>query len=291
MAEGRLTVGNVEIVGLTDIVVDFPLSLSQMFPDVPPQAWAPYVERFPDSFPTQNTWRGHFGGFLIRSDGRTILVDTGMGSNNTNPGPVAMFTGGVDGRLLEAIREEGVGLEDIDTVFFTHLHPDHVGWNLSSPNGGPKTATFPNARYTVPQADWDTFKDPEMQSHFPFSFWDETLGPLESQGVVDQISGEYALTSEISAIPTPGHTPGSTSLVITSGGEHALLVGDVTVNPAQISEPDWVLSFDMDPTVAIESRKRMIDRSEADDAVLIACHFHTYGRVIRTEGRRYWRGL
>ncbi len=76
---------------------------------------------------------------------------------------------------------------------------------------------------------------------------------------MDQIAGEYALTSEISAIPTPGHTPGSTSLAIASGGEHVLLVGDVTANPTQVSEPDWVLSFDMDSTPAVDSRKRMIN--------------------------------
>jgi glyoxylase-like metal-dependent hydrolase (beta-lactamase superfamily II) len=57
-----------------------------------------------------------------------------------------MFTGGQDGHLIEELQSVGVRPEDIDTVFFTHLHPDHVGWNLTQ-GGGDARATFPQARY------------------------------------------------------------------------------------------------------------------------------------------------
>ncbi len=291
MPESRLSIGNVEIVGLTDIEVDFPMPLTQLFPHVPLAAWAPHRQRYPEVFPGPDTWRPHFGGFLLRSQGRTILVDTGMGSTVTNPGAVAMFTGGADGHLLEELQAVGVRPEDIDTVFLTHLHPDHVGWNLR-PGGGPAQATFPRARYLTHQADWEAFKSPEVQGHFPFPFWEETLGPLETLGVLELLSGEQALTSEITAIPTPGHTPGSMGLAIVSGGQRALIIGDVTTNPAQVTEPDWVFAFDMDPVRAVQTRKQMIERAEAEDALLIACHFpHPgHGRLIRLEGRRYWQG-
>src|SRR5262245_671710 len=127
MPESRLSVGNVEIVGLTDIEVEFPMPLTQLFPHVPLAAWDPHRQRYPEVFPRPDTWRPHFGGFLLRSQGRTILVDTGMGSTVTNPGAVAMFTGGADGHLLEELQAVGVRPDDIDTVFLTHLHPDHVG--------------------------------------------------------------------------------------------------------------------------------------------------------------------
>jgi glyoxylase-like metal-dependent hydrolase (beta-lactamase superfamily II) len=244
MPESRFSVGNVEIVALTDIEVDLPIPLSQLFPDVPLAAWAPHRQRYPEVFPRPDTLHPHFGGFLLRSQGRTILVDTGMGSAATNPGAVATFAGGADGHLLEELQVVGVRPEDVDTVFFTHLHPDHVGWNLSR-GGGQVRATFPRARYVTHQADWETFKTPEGQGHIPFPFWEETLGPLETLGVLELLAGEQALTSEITAIPTPGHTPGSMSLVIVSGGQRALIIGDVTINPAQVTEPDWVLVFDM----------------------------------------------
>ncbi|HEY7494794.1 MAG TPA: MBL fold metallo-hydrolase [Candidatus Tectomicrobia bacterium] len=291
MPESRFSVGNVQIVGLTDIEVELPIPLSQLFPNVPAVAWAPHRQRYPEVFPRPDTWRPHFGGFLLRSQGRTILVDTGMGSTSTNPGAVAMFTGGTDGRLLEELHAVGVRPEEVDTVFFTHLHPDHVGWNLSR-GGGQTRATFPRARYVTHQADWEAFKTPQVQASFPFSFWEETLGPLETLGVLDLLASEQALTSEITAIPTPGHTPGSMSLVIVSGGQRALIIGDVTTNPAQVTEPDWIFAFDMDPTRAVQTRRHMLERAEAEDALLIACHFpHPgHGRLIRLEGRRYWQG-
>jgi len=151
MAEGKLSVGNVEILGLTDIEPDFPMPLTQLFPDVPLEAWAPHQQRFPEAFPRPDTWRPHFGGFLLRSEGRTILVDTGIGSTATNPGTVAAFCGGVDGRLMDELRAAGVSPEDVDIVFLTHLHPDHVGWNLTL-TGGTARATFPRARYVAHEA-------------------------------------------------------------------------------------------------------------------------------------------
>ena len=291
MPESRFTVGNVEIVSLTDIEVEFPMPLTQLFPHVPLAAWAPHQQRYPEVFPRPDTWRPHFGGFLLRSQGRTILVDTGMGSTVTNPGAVAMFTGGADGHLLEELQAVGVRPEDIDIVFLTHLHPDHVGWNLR-PGGGPAQATFPRARYLTHRADWEAFKRPEVQGHFPFPYWQETLGPLETLGVLELLTGEQALTGEITAIPTPGHTPGSMGLAIVSGGQRALIIGDVTVNPAQVTEPDWVFAFDMDPVQAVQTRQRMLEWAETEEALLIACHFpHPgHGRLVRLEGRRYWQG-
>ncbi len=291
MPESNLSVGNVEIIGITDIEVDFPLPLTEVFPNVPLEAWSPYQQRYPEVFPRPDTWHPHFGGFLLRSQGRTILVDTGMGSSMTNPGAVEMFTGGVDGQLLQELQTIGTPLEDIDTVFFTHLHPDHVGWNLRRGDGGAQ-ATFPNARYVTHEADWNAFKQAEVQANFPFPFWDETLGPLEHLGVLDLLSGEHALTGEITAIPTPGHTPGSMSLSIASAGERAMIIGDVVTNPAQVTETEWVFAFDMEPDQAVLTRKQVIDRAEADDALVIACHFpHPgHGRLIRLEGRRYWQG-
>jgi glyoxylase-like metal-dependent hydrolase (beta-lactamase superfamily II) len=175
-------------------------------------------------------------------------------------------------------------------VFFTHLHPDHVGWNLTQGSSG-VVATFPRAKYVAHQADWDTFRKPEVQEAFPAPFWNETLGPLEALGVVKRLSGEHALTREVTAIPTPGHTPGSMSLVVVSGGQRALILGDVFHSPAQVTETEWVFSFDMDPDLAIETRRRMIDRAEAENAVVGVCHHTGFGRIVRFQGRRYWQGL
>ena len=198
------------------------------------------------------------------------------------------MVGGAEGRLLHEMETAGVGPEDVNTVFFSHLHFDHVGWNLTHEPGAPVRATFPNARYVAHRADWDVFQRPEVRELFP-PHWDQTLGPLSDLGVLDLLDGERPLTGEITAIPTPGHTPGSMSLAIVSGGQRAYLLGDVFHGPAQITETGWKFSFDMDADQGVATRVAMIERAESEAAIMGICHHGGFGRVVRAEGRRYWQ--
>ncbi len=286
MPINRCSVGNVEILCLTDIDLDFPIPLSQAFPAVPQGDWAPWRHRYSEIFPRPDCWHVHFNSFLLRSQGRTILVDTGIGSAATNASAIAAFSNGLGGRLPEELEGAGIRPEDVHTVFFTHLHPDHVGWNLQASGGRPK-ATFPRARYVAHAADWDAFRTPEVQQSLP-PFWEETFAPLERLGVLDLVTGECALTEEITAIPTPGHTPGSMSLVIISAGRCALIVGDVMHMPPQVNKPEWAFAFDMNPALAVRTRQQVLDRAEADRAALIMCHYHGIGRVTRFQDGNYW---
>ncbi|HAJ01328.1 MAG TPA: hypothetical protein DCL97_11710 [Dehalococcoidia bacterium] len=286
MAGAKLTVGNVEIIALHDNEAALPLAMT--FPDVPPEAWTSYQQKYPEGFNGTDNLRIHFECYLIRSAGQTILMDTGAGSMATNPGTVSAFAGGTDGRLLDELQAAGVSPGDVDTVFLSHLHPDHVGWNLTQAGGSP---TFPSARYVFHQADWEIFRTPKDQEIFGLTFWEETLAPLESHGVIDFLAGEHALTSEITAIPTPGHTPGSMSLAVVSSGERAYIMGDVFHGPAQVTEPEWVFSFDAEPVVAVQTRTGMLERSESENATLAICHHSGFGKVMRAEGRRYWLGI
>ena len=287
MPPNKFSVGNVEITVLHDAVSALPLN--QTFPEVPANLWVPYQQRYPEAFDGTDNLRVHFECYLIRSQGQTILVDTGLGSSATNPGTVAAFGGGNDGRLLDELATAGLKPEDVDTVFLTHLHPDHVGWNTSG--GANNSPSFPRARYVAHEADVGVFKSPQDEQIFGFKFWEETIAPLERAGVLDLLAGESTLTSEVTAIPTPGHTPGSMSIVIVSSGERALIMGDVFHNPAQVTETDWTFSFDSDPALAVQTRGRMVERAERENAAMAICHTSGFGKVVRVEGRRYWQAL
>ena len=105
MAESKLFVGRVEVLALTDSELDFPMApLSELFPNVPAEDWVPFRQRYPEVFSGPDTWHNHFGCYLLRSQGRTVLVDTGIGSKATNPGMVTTLAGGVDGRLMEELQ-------------------------------------------------------------------------------------------------------------------------------------------------------------------------------------------
>ena len=110
---------------------------------------------------------------------------------------------------------------------------------------------------------------------------------------MDLVSGEYALTDEITAIPTPGHTPGHQSFVIASAGERALILGDVMHHPAQTEETAWSPSFDSDGALSAETRSALLERLEADGDLVAACHFPApgFGHIVRVEGKRTFRAL
>jgi glyoxylase-like metal-dependent hydrolase (beta-lactamase superfamily II) len=94
-------------------------------------------------------------------------------------------------------------------------------------------------------------------------------------------------------VPTPGHTPGHVSILVTSQGERALVLGDAAHSPVQVLEPDWVSRADMDPEITRQTRRALLDRLEREQILVAAGHFEApgYGRIVRLEGRQYWRGL
>jgi glyoxylase-like metal-dependent hydrolase (beta-lactamase superfamily II) len=274
MGTTRMNVGNVEIVSLLDTPFEIPWQI--FFPERSESDFEPYRERYP-RFYGERGFRTQAGCYAVRSQGQTILCDTGIG-----PGPI-QFLGGLRGSLLEDMRGKGIPPEDVDTVFFTHLHGDHVGWNLSA-NGAPN---FPKARHLVPQADWDYFgKMLETNQQM------QQVTPLADQGVMDLISGEQTLTSEVTTYPTPGHTPGHTSLLISSADERAIITGDLAHHPAQIDHVEWCSAFDADARTTTETRRKVFDQAEADGLITAFCHFpDPFGKLIPLQGKRVFQAL
>ncbi|MDO8616264.1 MAG: MBL fold metallo-hydrolase [Dehalococcoidia bacterium] len=275
MAPAKVSVGNAEIISLVDTPMEFPWNL--FFPNNSPADFEPYRGRYPEAFGPAG-FHTNAVCYAIRSQGKTILCDTGIG-----PGPIA-FLGGIRGRLLEDMRAKGVQPDDVDIVVHTHLHGDHVGWNLSA-DGAPN---FPRAKYYAPQADWDFFRkaldaNPQMAQ----------VIPLHDQGRLELFSGELTLTPEVTTLPTPGHTPGHCSLLVSSGGEGALVTGDLAHHPAQVDRTEWSSGFDTDPAAAGRTRAKVCDRLEAEGLLAAFCHFPEpgFGRLVRLEGRRVFRAL
>ena len=98
--------------------------------------------------------------------------------------------------------------------------------------------------------------------------------------------GEHSLTRELTAVPTPGHTPGHVSILVTSQGQRALVLGDAAHSPVQIQEPDWVSRADMDPELTRQTRRALLDRLEREEILVAAGHFEApgFGRIVRLEG-------
>ena len=267
----RIKVGSMEIVAVQDLEASFPVA--GVFPDVPAEAWTAYRPIYPASFQDENL-RLNIGSFVIAGGGQTILVDTGLGPK-TNPE--------MPGKLVDNLKADGISVDDISTVIFTHLHIDHVGWNFQDGK-----ATFPRARYVVQQADWDHFSaqkdDAVVQAQ---------VVPLQATGALNLVSGETQLTPEITLVPTPGHTPGHQSIVVSSGGERAFIAGDVGHHPAQVQETGWHVGFDNDGPMASATRRRVMEQLEQDGTRGCFGHFPApgFGLIVRDGGRRVFRAL
>lgn len=210
------------------------------------------------------------GGFLIRGYGRTVLVDLGVGHRT--------MLGIEGGSFLESLRGLGVEPGDVTDVVFTHLHLDHVGW--ASDRDG--RAVFPSATYRAATADWDHFlvehPGPEAEILRPvaerFEMWDGS-GPI--------IAG-------IDGLEAPGHTPGSSVIVLSSGTERAMLLGDVVHCPVEMVDDEWDAMFDVDPDLARRTRIRLNRELEGSDIPVTAAHFDglAFGRLLRAAGTRRW---
>lgn len=277
----QFKLGDVEILCLNDASAPFAEGeLPVSFPGVEVADFEPFRERFPDTF-TGDTWFVRFCGIVIRTPGLTVLVDTGLGRR---PDP---YWGVEEGRLLANLEAAGMEPSDIDVVLLTHLHADHVGWNVS-PNGSP---TFPRARYVAQQSDWKAFREPPLDTAFPFEYLDRDVYSLESLGVLDIVDGEHRLSDEILALPAPGHTPGHMVVRVDAGDTPALIMGDSVLHPAQVTYPEWPFVFDLDREHAARTRRGLIDTVEDEEMLLVACHFPEphYGQVVREGNERHWR--
>ena len=272
----KTSVGSVELVALQDTWLAPPPQ--EFFAEATPEAMEPYR----DLVSASGELTVSITSWLIRSAGRTILVDTGMGGRPVEA-PLEM-----PAALPELLGEAGVSPEAVDVVAFTHLHGDHTGW-YTVDREGVAMPLFPNARHVVQRAEWDYWTGAGEDAIAPPQRA-TVLDPISLARLWDYVVGEHALTELVVTVPTPGHTPGHVSLMVSSGGESALLSGDAAHSPVQVPEPTWCIGADVDMPLARKNRSALWDRAEREGLLLATNHFPFpgLGRVVSDGGVRRW---
>jgi glyoxylase-like metal-dependent hydrolase (beta-lactamase superfamily II) len=176
------------------------------------------------------------GGFLVRSDERLVLVDTGIG-------PHAAL--GRTGTFMANLAALGVRPSDITDVVLTHLHFDHLGWSSDGEH-----RLFDEATYRCHEADWEffmgttPFDDSQAVSLMGGRTSAELLPPILDR--LETWSEDGTILPGLDVCSAPGHTPGSTVIVISSDAERAMLLGDVVHCPAELLSNDWEMIGDVD---------------------------------------------
>ncbi|MHB0948922.1 MAG: MBL fold metallo-hydrolase [Gemmatimonadaceae bacterium] len=219
---------------------------------------------------------------VVEHDVGLVLIDNGAGTKEAQK---FYDIYGIDVRLDDALREAGYRPEDVALVINTHLHFDHAGGNTIKADDGTIRPAFSNARYVMDRGEYHYATHTNERtagSYFPHNFV-----PLVEQGLVDFVEGEQEIVPGISMYATPGHTPHHKSVLIDGGGERALFLADVMPTTAHVPHP-WIMGYDVEPLVTLESKRRLLREAAAEDWLLVFEHDHAVpaGRV-RAEGKGY----
>jgi glyoxylase-like metal-dependent hydrolase (beta-lactamase superfamily II) len=219
---------------------------------------------------------------VVESEGRRIVVDTCLGNDKRRP---VEHWNMRSGPFLDDLTTAGFPPETIDTVLCTHLHVDHVGWNTRLVDGH-WVPTFANARYLFADVEWEHWRrddagmDEELRA--------DSIQPVIDAGLVDLVATDAVLTSEVSLVPTPGHTPGHVSVLIESSGDRAIITGDLSHMVCQAAHPEWGSSFDVDPAVAEATRRSFFAARADTDDVVLGTHWEPCAGWVRSDGD-VWR--
>ena len=247
-----------------------------LFAEFEPGAFAHFAPGFEPDYLRGGLIYGFLQTWLIDTGEERILVDTGAGNDKERPG-IPIF-GNLSSDFLERMGAIGFAPEDIDKVFCTHLHIDHVGWNTRLV-GKTWEATFPNARYYFPAIDEEAW-NPAKESYARMSgaavnagVFEDSVAPILSAGKAELIKHGATIAPGMTAHAAPGHTPGHMVLQVENGGELALFTGDILHHPMQIHRPDWNSVFCEDRAAAAATRRQVLERAADKGARIVPAHF------------------
>jgi glyoxylase-like metal-dependent hydrolase (beta-lactamase superfamily II) len=215
---------------------------------------------------------------LVRTGDRVVLLDTGLGSSDFARDLFGDYIGG----LLPTLELIGIAPETITDVIFSHSHLDHLAGTSSDGR-----LLFPNAQHYLPQLEWEDLQGenfPEFARPF-VEFARNQLQPLlANDGQLAFYGDEEELVPGILAIAAPGHSAGHHALLIESAGQQLLLPFDVLGHPIlHLLHPEWAMSVDQTPDLAVETRQRLLARAAGEKIPIHAFHFPFpgVGNVVR----------
>lgn len=267
----RVMLGAFEVTALDDGTVAMPVDKMLHAPAAKVQAG---LARNFQSLPADmsvNSW-------LINTGSRLVLIDAGAGS----------LYGPTLGRLAQRIQAAGYQLEQIDDIFITHMHPDHVGGLMAN-----STRAFANATVHADQREADfwlsTAKAGAAPAEAKSSFQGAmaSLNPYIAAGRFAPIKEEGEVVPGIRAWATLGHTAGHTSYVVESQGKRLVVIGDlIHVAAVQLDDPGITVGFDSDTKAAAATRAKVFAKLAKDETLVGAAHisFPGMGR-LRAAGK------
>ena len=265
-----LRIGEIDVLVVSDGVLLLPGAMLAHNADPATRAaWLADLFLPPDAF----EWALNV--VVVRSGGRTILIDAGMGMEFPDL-PKA-------GQLLHRLEAAGIDLASVTDVVLTHMHMDHVGGLLAD---GVKDRLRPDLRIHVAAAEAKFWESPDfsrvsMPPGFPDALRQAAKRFLEEYRTrLRLFEDEYEVAPGVVVCRTGGHTPGHSVVRLASGGERLTFAGDL-VFAVGFEHPDWYNGFEHDPEEAARVRVGLLRELAANRELLVATHmpFPSVGHV------------
>jgi glyoxylase-like metal-dependent hydrolase (beta-lactamase superfamily II) len=214
---------------------------------------------------------------LVEHGDGPVLIDTGVGNKGSDKFRqiYGVENAGEAGptQLDDALATLSLSAADVRYVVNTHLHFDHAGGNTfvpcDAPTGAEAQVAFPNATYVVQAGELDF----GMQSNerTAGSYLPENFAPVTGANRWRLLRGDEEILPGIRALPTPGHVPHHQSILVTDAGETACFLGDLVPTTAHLPLP-WIMGYDLEPLVTLESKRRLLSQAEAEGWILVFEH-------------------
>ena len=282
----EIHVGEARVVRVEELLM--PTSMRWLFPEL--ADGRPIVEQNREWLaPHFVNDRGHLlqsiHSLVIFVDGRTIVVDTCVGNDKqrTDGSPEWHER---SGPFLDDLARV-IDPAEVDTVVCTHLHVDHVGWNTRLVDGVWQP-TFPNARYVFVEKELAFWESEAARDESSRVLMDDSVRPVVEAGLADLVAADYVVSPSVQLEPSHGHTPGHVCVRLTSGGQDAVISGDLMHSPIQCAIPDERPRLDRDAAPARAARHTFLERYADSGVLVFGTHFSPPSAGwIRREGRAY----
>jgi len=223
---------------------------------------------------------------LVHSEGKTILVDTGLGDKLNEKGIRQWGLEHPQGSLIENLAKRGVQPEDVDIVIDTHLHADHCSGNTTIVDGKVQT-TFPKAEYWVQRLEWADAMHIDERTRSTYLF--ENYVPIWENGQFRLLHGDVKVTNEVRCAVTPGHTRGHQCVLLEGGERPVLYVADLTSYAVHMERRAWVTAYDVEPLENIRTKGYWQGWALENKALLVFEHDTTMplGELVKDEEGKY----
>ncbi|QUY47946.1 MBL fold metallo-hydrolase [Serratia plymuthica] len=270
----RIMLGSYEVTALSDGVIRLPVD--KLLLNSTPQQIAEGLAEHHQSLPVVTS----VNAYLINTGSKLVMIDAGAGK---------LLGDGLD-QLVNHLRASGYQPEQIDEIYLTHMHPDHLG-GLTE-NG---RARFPNALVRASQQDADFWlsekhlQQAKAEDKAGFENAIAAIKPYQAAGHFKPFSNDGELSPGIAAFAAHGHTPGHSVYQVTSQGKKLLLMGDlIHVAAVQFAHPQVAISFDSDAKAAVAQRLRVFGDSARQSELVGAAHLSFPGLgYLNKQGEGY----